>query len=74
MKFNSSCVHAGQEPDAVTGAVIPAISLSTTFAQASAGKMRAGYDYSRSGNPTRHAFEIAVAALEGGKHGFRNFI
>jgi Cys/Met metabolism PLP-dependent enzyme len=69
MKFNSSCVHAGQEPDQITGAVIPAISLSTTFAQASAGQTRAGYDYSRSGNPTRQAFEIAVATLEGGKHG-----
>ena len=55
--------------DPVTGAVIPPISLSTTFAQASAGEHK-GFDYSRSGNPTRKAFETAVATLEGGKHGF----
>lgn len=69
LKFNSLCVHAGQEPDPTTGAVIPSLSLSTTFAQAKAGEHK-GFDYSRSGNPTRKAFETAVAALEGGKHGF----
>ncbi|KAJ1568011.1 hypothetical protein HK405_003917, partial [Cladochytrium tenue] len=51
----------------VTGAVIPPISLSTTFAQEAAG-VHKGYDYSRSGNPTRQAFEEAVAALEKGKY------
>ena len=53
----------------MTGAVIPPLSLSTTFKQLSPGEPMAGMDYSRSGNPTRHHFEEAVAALEGGKHG-----
>ncbi|KAJ3299357.1 hypothetical protein HK104_009209 [Borealophlyctis nickersoniae] len=66
--FATLAVHAGQEPDPVTGAVIPPLSLSTTFAQAGAG-IHKGYEYSRSGNPTRNAFETAVAALEGGKFG-----
>jgi cystathionine gamma-lyase len=66
--FNTLAVHAGQEPDPHTGAVIPPISLSTTFAQSSAG-VHKGFDYSRSGNPTRNNFENAVAALEGGKYG-----
>ncbi|KAJ3158256.1 hypothetical protein HDU86_002965 [Geranomyces michiganensis] len=65
--FGTRAVHAGQDPDPITGAVIPALSLSTTFAQSSAG-VHKGFDYSRSGNPTRNAFEIAVAALENGKH------
>ncbi|KAI8591445.1 Cys/Met metabolism PLP-dependent enzyme-domain-containing protein [Geranomyces variabilis] len=65
--FGTRAVHAGQEPDPITGAVIPALSLSTTFAQSAAG-VHKGYDYSRSGNPTRNAFETAVAALENGKH------
>ncbi|KAJ3044326.1 hypothetical protein HDV00_002646 [Rhizophlyctis rosea] len=66
--FGTLAVHAGQEPDPVTGAVIPPLSLSTTFAQSAAG-IHKGYDYSRSGNPNRNAFETAVAALEGGKYG-----
>ncbi|KAI9199299.1 Cys/Met metabolism PLP-dependent enzyme-domain-containing protein [Polychytrium aggregatum] len=66
-KFATRAIHAGQEPDPVTGAVIPPISLSTTFAQEAAG-VHKGYDYSRAGNPTRTAFETAVAALENGKH------
>ncbi|KAJ3230221.1 hypothetical protein HDU78_008529 [Chytriomyces hyalinus] len=65
--FDTRAVHAGQQPDPHTGAVVPALSLSTTFAQASAG-VHKGYDYSRSGNPTRAAFETAVASLEQGKH------
>lgn len=68
LRFASLAVHAGQEPDAVTGAVIPPISLSTTFKQKSAG-IHAGFDYSRSGNPTRAAFETAVAALEKAEFG-----
>lgn len=67
-KFNTLAVHAGQEPDPSTGAVIPPISLSTTFAQSAAGVTK-GYDYSRSGNPTRRNFEVAVAALEGADFG-----
>ncbi|KAI8826047.1 Cys/Met metabolism PLP-dependent enzyme-domain-containing protein [Fimicolochytrium jonesii] len=66
-QFATLAVHAGQEPDPITGAVIPPISLSTTFAQSAAGVHR-GFDYSRSGNPTRQAFETAVAALEKGKY------
>ncbi|CAO3629608.1 unnamed protein product [Cunninghamella blakesleeana] len=66
--FGTRAIHAGQTPDAVTGAVIPPVSLSTTFKQSSAG-VHTGYEYSRSGNPTRHNFESAVAALEGGKYG-----
>lgn len=71
--FGTRAVHAGQEPDPSTGAVIPPISLSTTFAQKSAGHPIGEYDYARSGNPTRHAFEVAVAALEKGKYGLNVF-
>ncbi|KAI8340253.1 Cys/Met metabolism PLP-dependent enzyme-domain-containing protein [Chlamydoabsidia padenii] len=66
--FGTRAIHAGQEPDPSSGAVIPPISLSTTFKQSAAG-VHSGYEYSRSGNPTRHNFETAVAALEGGKYG-----
>ncbi|TPX32304.1 hypothetical protein SeMB42_g07634 [Synchytrium endobioticum] len=65
--FGTRAIHAGQDPDPTTGAVIPPISIATTFAQSAAG-VHKGYDYSRSGNPTREAFETAVAALEGGKY------
>lgn len=68
-QFGTRAVHAGQEPDPVTGAVIPPISLSSTFAQRGAGQPFGNFDYSRSGNPSRLAFETAVAALEKGKHG-----
>ncbi|ORX84571.1 hypothetical protein K493DRAFT_320095 [Basidiobolus meristosporus CBS 931.73] len=66
--FGTLAIHTGQEPDGVTGAVIPPISLSTTFAQSAAG-VHSGYEYSRAGNPTRHSFEQAVAALEKGNFG-----
>ena len=66
--FETAAIHAGQEPDPVTGAVVPPISLSTTFQQAQVGQHR-GYEYSRSGNPTRTAYETQVAALEGAVHG-----
>ena len=66
--FDTRAVHAGQEPDATTGAVVPPISLSTTFAQHGVGGHR-GYEYSRSGNPTRTALETCVASLEGARHG-----
>ncbi|KAJ3091182.1 hypothetical protein HK102_001419 [Quaeritorhiza haematococci] len=66
--FGTVAVHAGQDPDPATGAVIPPISLSTTFQQDGVGGHK-GYEYSRSGNPTRKAFETAVATLEKGKHG-----
>jgi cystathionine gamma-synthase len=66
--FDTRAIHAGQAPDPVTGAVVTPISLSTTFAQEQVGKHR-GYEYSRSGNPTRTAYETQVAALEGAAHG-----
>jgi cystathionine gamma-lyase len=61
-------IHAGQPADPQTGAVTVPISLATTFQQKTPGEMLAGYDYSRSGNPTRQAFEECVAALEGAKY------
>jgi cystathionine gamma-synthase len=66
--FETRAVHAGQSPDATTGAVVTPISLSTTFAQDGVGGHR-GFEYSRSGNPTRSALEGCVAALEGARHG-----
>jgi cystathionine gamma-synthase len=62
--FETRAVHAGQPPDPVTGAVVPPVSLSTTFAQRAAGEHR-GFDYSRSANPTRGALETCLASLEG---------
>jgi cystathionine gamma-lyase len=62
-QFGTRAVHAGQQPDGVTGAVIPSISLSTTFAQTSAGNPIGSFDYSRSGNPSRHNFETAVCSM-----------
>lgn len=67
--FETRAIHAGQQPDPVTGAVVPPLSLSTTFAQQGVGGHR-GFDYSRSGNPTRAALETALASLEGAAHGF----
>ena len=66
--FETLAIHAGQAPDASTGAVVPPISLATTFAQSEVGVHR-GYEYSRSGNPTRTAVETQIAALERARHG-----
>ena len=68
LRFRTRAIHVGQEPDAATGAIVPPISLATTFAQDAVGKHR-GYEYSRSGNPTRTAMETCVASLEGARHG-----
>src|SRR5687768_5407215 len=68
-RFETLAVHAGAEPDPHTGAVVPAIEMSTTFKQDGVGGLRAGFDYGRSGNPTRSALETAIATLEGGTHG-----
>ncbi len=57
-------VHAGQEPDPATGAVVPPLHLASTFAQDAVGVPRAGYEYARSANPTRAGFEQSLAALE----------
>lgn len=67
--FATRCVHGAGEPDPVTGAVVPAISLASTFAQDAVGEQR-GFEYSRSGNPTRAALERHLASLEGAGHGF----
>ncbi|WP_219951209.1 trans-sulfuration enzyme family protein [Dickeya zeae] len=66
--FDTLTVHAGYTPDS-TGAVMPAIYATSTFAQPAPGQ-HTGYEYSRSGNPTRHALEANIAALEGGIQGF----
>lgn len=66
--FETRAIHAGQPPDPVTGAVVTPISLSTTFAQESVG-VHKGFEYSRSGNPTRSALEANMASLEGAAHG-----
>jgi len=66
--FDTRAIHAGQEPDPTTGAVVPPISLSTTFAQDGVGNHK-GFEYSRSGNPTRTAYETQIAALAGAAHG-----
>ncbi len=67
--FSTKAIHSGQEPDSATGAVITPIYATSTFAQESPGKHK-GYDYSRSGNPTRAALEQCIAALEEGTAGF----
>lgn len=66
--FSTRAIHAGQEPDPATGAVVPPLSLSTTFAQDGVGGHQ-GYEYARSGNPTRAALEIQIATLERAAHG-----
>ena len=63
--FATRAIHVGSEADPATGAVIPPIHLSTTFRQPTVGEMPAGYDYSRSGNPTRTAWQECLASLEG---------
>ena len=69
-RFETLAVHAGAEPDEASGGVSPAIQMSTTFRQDGVGRPRHGFEYGRSGNPTRQALEAAIAALEGGSHGF----
>lgn len=67
-KFDTLTVHAGYTPDA-TGAVMPAIYATSTYAQPAPGE-HTGYEYSRSANPTRTALESAIAELEGGSRGY----
>jgi cystathionine gamma-synthase len=66
--FETRAIHAGQDPDPVTGAVVTPISLATTFAQSAVGD-HAGFEYSRTGNPTRAALEECVASLESARRG-----
>lgn len=68
MRFETKAIHSGQEPDKETGAVIPPIHLSSTFRQDAVGEHQ-GFEYSRTGNPTRNRLEEQVAALEGARHG-----
>jgi cystathionine gamma-synthase len=68
-RFETLAVHAGADPDPATGAVVPAIQMSTTFKQDGVGGLRSGYEYGRSDNPTRRALESAIAALENATHG-----
>ncbi len=68
--FETRAIHAGYEPDPMTGAVIPPIYATSTYKQDGVGGLRGGYEYSRSGNPTRTALEGVLAALEDGERGF----
>ncbi|WP_353813792.1 cystathionine gamma-synthase [Agromyces sp. SYSU T00266] len=67
--FDTRAIHAGQEFDPTTGAVIPPVHVTSTYAQDGIGGLRGGYEYSRGGNPTRTALETQLAALEGGIRG-----
>ena len=67
--LGTRAIHAGQSPDPSTGAVMMPIYATSTYAQASPG-VHQGYEYSRSHNPTRFAYERCVAALEGGTQGY----
>jgi cystathionine gamma-synthase len=64
--FDTLAIHAGQDPDPLTGAVIPPIYQVSTYKQDGVGGLRSGYEYSRTANPTRRALEDCLAALEGG--------
>ena len=66
MKFATKAIHAGQEPDPSTGAIMTPIFQTSTYAQAGLGDHK-GYEYSRSHNPTRTALENCIAALEDGQ-------
>lgn len=66
--FDTLAIHAGQSPEAQTGAVMTPIFMTSTYAQKSPGEHQ-GYEYSRTQNPTRHALEACMAALEGGQYG-----
>src|SRR5262249_57450832 len=68
-RFATRAIHAGQQPDATTGAIMTPIYASSTYVQKSPGEHR-GYDYSRTRNPTRDALEACVASLENGFAGF----
>jgi len=68
--FATRAIHAGQEFDPTTGAVIPPLYLSTTFVQDGIGGFRNGYEYARGGNPTRTSLETQLASLEGGERAF----
>ncbi len=68
MRFETRAIHAGQDPDPATGAVVVPIYATSTYAQEAPGR-HLGYEYSRTDNPTRHALEVALASLEGVEEG-----
>lgn len=68
MKYPTRAIHAGQDPDPSTGAVIPPVYLTSTFAQETPG-VHKGFEYSRTDNPTRQRLETVLASLDGGQHG-----
>ena len=68
--FSTLAIHAGFDPDPITGDVVPPIHVASTFVQDRPGELRDGYEYGRCGNPTTNAFAGALAALEGATHGF----
>jgi len=67
--FETRAIHAGQSPDPTTGAIMTPVYLTSTYVQESPGRHK-GFEYSRSHNPTRQAYEACVASLESGTHGF----
>lgn len=67
--FSTRCIHAGQEPDPTTGAIMTPVYQTSTYVQTSPGEFIENFDYSRSANPTRTALEANLASLEGGRHG-----
>jgi cystathionine beta-lyase/cystathionine gamma-synthase len=68
LDFETRAIHAGQQPDPATGAVIVPIYQTSTYVQEGVG-VHKGYDYSRTANPTRRALEECLASLEGAQHG-----
>src|SRR5689334_24973696 len=68
MKFDTLAIHAGQAPDPTTGAIMTPVYLTSTYVQDGPGGHK-GFEYSRTQNPTRHALQDCLAALEGGRFG-----
>ncbi|MGD9816559.1 MAG: cystathionine gamma-synthase [Hyphomonadaceae bacterium] len=68
-RFATRCIHAGQQPDPTTGAIMTPVYQTSTYVQQSPGVIIEDYDYARSANPTRKALEANIASLEGGRHG-----
>ncbi|MDR1712432.1 MAG: aminotransferase class I/II-fold pyridoxal phosphate-dependent enzyme [Propionibacteriaceae bacterium] len=66
-EFSTRAIHVGQEPDPITGAVVPPVTFASTYVMDQVGVPRGGYDYSRSGNPTRDGYQAALASLEEGE-------
>lgn len=71
--FNTRAIHAGQDFEPITGAVVPPVHLSTTYAPEKIGQLRQGYDYGRGTNPTRDSLQAQLAALESSKDSARAF-